>query len=362
MLTLLCISDTGTAQPVQVFNTENGLPHNRVNRIYSDSKNFLWICTDDGLSRFDGHQFVNYTTANGLPHKYVNAVLETRTGEYWVATDGGVSRFDPKPGQTRFRNYAPADAEEARHVNALIEDADGSLLLGTSAGLYRFRALRHPASFERIDFGPSPDPPNPVRVHAIAQDSRGSVWLATNYGLYQRGKNVGWTHYGRESGGFDRWIGAEPAPFVSSFADERNGRLWVAFNSGFGRIAIDPKPGAPVLDFVQTDQLGLGRVRALWFGADGRRWIATETGLKEWVIDSNDASWFREHTIQDQFPQEAFLSIREDTAGNLWIGTRRSGLVRMGSSRFQTFGATEGLRLGGDQSSAADPVRPSLCF
>jgi ligand-binding sensor domain-containing protein len=76
VLVLLCIARAGRAQLIRVFDTESGLPHNRVNKIYRDSKNFLWICTDDGLSRFDGHQFVNYTTANGLPHRYVNAVLE----------------------------------------------------------------------------------------------------------------------------------------------------------------------------------------------------------------------------------------------------------------------------------------------
>src|SRR5215217_6413467 len=108
VIALLYASATGWPQTVRVFDTESGLPHNRVNKIYSDSKNFLWICTDDGLSRFDGHRFVNYTTAGGLPHKYVNAILETRSGEYWVATDGGLSRFDPRPGKTRFTNYAPS--------------------------------------------------------------------------------------------------------------------------------------------------------------------------------------------------------------------------------------------------------------
>ena len=53
--------------------------------------------------------------------------------------------------------------------------------------------------------------------------------------------------------------------------------------------------------------------------------------------------------MQDNFPRGAVLSMGEDIAGNLWIGTRRSGLLRMGSSRFQTFGATEGLQLGQDQ-------------
>ena len=94
----------------------------------------------------------------------------------------------------------------------------------------------------------------------------------------------------------------------------------------------------------------LGRqARALWFGTDGRRWIASNTGLTEWVVDSNGVSRFRQHSVQDKFPREAFLSMAEDNAGNLWIGTRRSGLLRMGSSRFQTFGASEGLQLGRDQ-------------
>ena len=126
VVALLCILHASRAQTVRVFDTESGLPHNRVNRIYLDSKGFLWICTDDGLSRFDGHQFVNYTTAEGLPHKYVNALLESGAGAYWVATDGGVSLFDPRPGQRRFTTYAPSGHEEARHVNALIEEPDGA--------------------------------------------------------------------------------------------------------------------------------------------------------------------------------------------------------------------------------------------
>jgi ligand-binding sensor domain-containing protein len=109
----LCSSHESEAAPVRGLNTDNGLPHNRVNAIDRDSRGFLWICTDDGLARFDGHQLVTYTRADGLPHMHVNAMLETRTGEYWVATDGELSRFDPRPGQTRFTNvglYGPAEA------------------------------------------------------------------------------------------------------------------------------------------------------------------------------------------------------------------------------------------------------------
>src|SRR5215467_10243086 len=225
LFALLCVLHAGRAQTVRVFDTESGLPHNRINRIYPDSKGFLWICTDDGLSRFDGHQFVNYTTADGLPHKFVNALLESRAGEYWVATDGGVSLFDPRPRQTRFTTHAPSDPGEARHVNALIEEPRGSLLLGTSGGLYRFRGQSHPPVFERIDLGPSPDSSRVVMVNDMARDTRGSLWLATNNGLYHRETSGGWTHYGTQNGlSVSHWFGAEPAAFVNSFGLDRNGR------------------------------------------------------------------------------------------------------------------------------------------
>jgi len=79
-LALLAVPLLGRSLLIREFNTQNGLPHNRINRIFRDSRDFLWICTDDGLARFDGHQFVSYTTASGLPHMHVNALLETQVG------------------------------------------------------------------------------------------------------------------------------------------------------------------------------------------------------------------------------------------------------------------------------------------
>ena len=73
----------------------DGLARDRVMRVVRDSRGFLWFCTDEGLSRFDGYNFTNYTTADGLPHPIVWDFLETRGGDYWVATWGGLARFDP---------------------------------------------------------------------------------------------------------------------------------------------------------------------------------------------------------------------------------------------------------------------------
>jgi ligand-binding sensor domain-containing protein/signal transduction histidine kinase len=343
LLTLLWVAQPSASLRVHVYNTENGLPHNRVNALYTDSKGFLWICTDDGVSRFDGHRFVTYTTADGLPHIHVNGVLETRAGEFWLATDGGLSRFDPRPGRTRFTNYAPPGPVEARYINGIAEEPDGSLTLGTNSGLLRFR-ISAAAMFERIELPGAAGAPAVTKVHRLAHDARGDLWLATEQGLYQRRDEIGWTRYGTASG--------LPDVFVTSFAKDEDGRLWIGFKGGFGRIAIDPAPDTPVLDLVRTDDQGrLGReVRALWFARDGRRWVGTDNGLREWLADAKGGAQFAEHPMPDGVPDGAVLSLSEDIAGNLWIGTRRNGVLRAAGSEFLMFGASDGLHLGRDQT------------
>src|SRR6266571_5477312 len=82
--------------PIKNYTTADGLSHNTVNKILRDSRGFLWFCTSEGLSRFDGYSFINYGVDQGLPHATVNDFIETRNGELWIATNGGLALFNPK--------------------------------------------------------------------------------------------------------------------------------------------------------------------------------------------------------------------------------------------------------------------------
>src|SRR5260370_1393282 len=75
--------------PLKIYTAAEGLAHNSVNRIVRDSRGYLWFCTSEGLSRFDGYEFHNFGRRDGLPHRIVNDVLETRSGELWIGTAGG---------------------------------------------------------------------------------------------------------------------------------------------------------------------------------------------------------------------------------------------------------------------------------
>src|SRR5215831_8134192 len=95
---LIAMSQLTAAErlPLKIYTTADGLPNNNINKIVRDSRGYLWFCTAEGLSLFDGHSFVNFGVDDGLPRANVNDILETRDGEYWVATTGGLCRFKPK--------------------------------------------------------------------------------------------------------------------------------------------------------------------------------------------------------------------------------------------------------------------------
>src|SRR4029079_817077 len=78
---------------VQIYDASNGLAHNRIRCVVPDSRGFLWFCTADGLSRFDGSRFVNYGREHGLPHPEVEDIVEAGPGVYWVGTQAGLARL-----------------------------------------------------------------------------------------------------------------------------------------------------------------------------------------------------------------------------------------------------------------------------
>src|SRR5438128_2175910 len=150
---LLVVSQITRAErlPIKSYTTADGLAHNVVNKIVRDSRGFLWFCTREGLSRFDGYSFTNYGIRQGLPSANVNDLLETREGVYWVATAGGLCRFNPlgKP-QARINHTDGRSADDAmfsvdftgddarsKYVSSLLQDRSGVIWCGTQNGLYR---------------------------------------------------------------------------------------------------------------------------------------------------------------------------------------------------------------------------------
>lgn len=76
---------------IKTFTTNDGLSHNDVRAIASDSSGFLWIATWDGLSRYDGYTFKNYYHNNddslSLPYFSVYNLMVDGADNLWLMTD-----------------------------------------------------------------------------------------------------------------------------------------------------------------------------------------------------------------------------------------------------------------------------------
>lgn len=55
---LASVSVQAERLPIKTYTTADGLVSNQICRIVRDSRGYLWFCTEDGLSRFDGYTFV----------------------------------------------------------------------------------------------------------------------------------------------------------------------------------------------------------------------------------------------------------------------------------------------------------------
>jgi ligand-binding sensor domain-containing protein len=129
--------------------TQNGLSHNKVNCIIRDRRGFMWFGTNDGLNRYDGHNFEVFQYKPGdsttISGNIINDMLEDEQGVLWIATaDGGLSRYDHRqPPRRQFRQYRhlPGDSNSipVNILNKLLLDTQGYLWIGTSGvALLRF--------------------------------------------------------------------------------------------------------------------------------------------------------------------------------------------------------------------------------
>src|SRR5260370_16013136 len=176
-LLLVAVSASVHAEqlPLKTYTIADGLARDSVNWIMQDSLGFLWFCTSEGLSRFDGYTFTNYGVDQGLPSRELNYMIEAHDGDYWIATSYGLVRFNPRRAATTqqtqaepmFVVYRPSEQIYARHFTFLLEDRAGVIWGGTRAGLFKFTISASKARLTHVGWGES----------AVKSQSLGSALL-----------------------------------------------------------------------------------------------------------------------------------------------------------------------------------------
>lgn len=72
------------------YMVEDGLPIELTKGVAQDVLGFLWIASDEGITRYDGTNFTTYSSPI-LPSHFAKDVVTTTDGRILVITDGGIS-------------------------------------------------------------------------------------------------------------------------------------------------------------------------------------------------------------------------------------------------------------------------------
>jgi hypothetical protein len=89
------------------YNALDGLPQSETGFIFQDSRGYIWITTRNGLSRYDGIDFVNYYRKDGLPSNSIKTIIETPDSIIYVVSSEGLSEYTGR----NFRFY-PRSAKD----------------------------------------------------------------------------------------------------------------------------------------------------------------------------------------------------------------------------------------------------------
>jgi ligand-binding sensor domain-containing protein/signal transduction histidine kinase len=317
----------GELLPIRTYTTSEGLAANQVGRIVIDSRGFVWLCTPEGLSRFDGYRVTNFGMAEGLPDREVQAFLETRSGEYLVGSPRGLSQFRPGAGKSQFVTYTVGSSQRDNNITALFQSSDGRIWIGAWGALFEML----PGPKFRLQPLPPPLPPaTGIDINQIAEDSCGKLWLGSVTGVYVVARDGAVQRIGEEEG--------LPGKFVNTVFADKDRNLWVGVRGGFARMRDGCGAGTPGVE--QSFPVGRN-VMSFTSGSDGTLWAATVMGLVRMPPGGNGS--YQLLTRAQGLSDRSIFSLASDKSGNIWAGTEGAGAMVIEPDGFSTFHEQDGL-------------------
>ncbi|PWT92886.1 MAG: hypothetical protein C5B55_05475 [Blastocatellia bacterium] len=335
-------------------------------QIKQDSRGFIWMIAGDGISRFDGYTFTNYTTDDGLPDRRVNDLLETRSGVYWIATESGLCRFNPTGDRVRSPSFgSPNENREVRNeqsairnsdnpmfsvfnpgekpiaFNVLLEDDTGAIWCGTHEGLFRLKISSDGSvHFHEIDLGMRLGLASD-NVAAILKDHQGALWIGKGGVLYRLLADGRVERYTQQNG-----LGSTA---ILSLLEDRDGNIWVGSQGGLGgtlrRLVTAPDPSRSIVARVYNENDGLPSmwVNSLLQTPDGRLWVATNFGLYVSSAETEKgARSFRHYNAKNGSCEVDVWALTEDRDDNLWVASM-CGAIKVAHNGFTGYGLDDGF-------------------
>ncbi len=285
-------------------------PRSITRNMQQDKNGNMWFATWQGIMKYDGKEFTNYTLKENLIRFHVFSVLKDRSGNLWFGTiRGGLYKYD---GVT-FTLFTTKDGLVSNFIECIQEDDKGNIWIGTDEGVscYDGRSFKNYSTKDGLSNN---------FVHAISQDRNGKLWFATHGGV-----NI----YDGKS--FTAFTKTDKLPFnnVRSIIEDKNGIIWIGSQDGLNSY-----------DGITLANLTRNFIGYIFEDSTGNLW------LSEGEVNLKDNTWHQDTGMAlTKYDGKSFTKIKndrqlfgitEDSNGNIWFGTD-NGVWRYDGKNFNNF-------------------------
>ncbi len=308
---LLLHSDTSLVcqiLPIDKYTVEDGLISNSITNIYQDSRGFLWIGSDDGLSIFDGVNFENYShETSDFGFRMIYEFLESRkvSGRMWISAKGGVSHFE----NGVFTNFRLQERSKESFVRILLEDPEGNLWCHDANYVYTISQTSVSKDSTQYDF-------SNYYYHQSIGDS-------LTFGLHGQEDKFRMYRLQDDKLRIIPDIDTSGMFFGFPIADREN-TVWIPSRDS-SLIRWSENSG------IKTFRLGaLGRIQQLLWDFDGNFWGRFSDGFRKCTIRNDSVNVLQ--TIPTEIIGSDMYLTLVDAENTLWFTVRGSGIAKLDQS------------------------------
>jgi diguanylate cyclase (GGDEF)-like protein len=303
----------------RIFDARNGLPDIGIDSLLYDRSHVLWIGTyGRGVLQWRGYgEMQGWQATQGLDSSPSWAIARAADGALWIGDELGGSML--APGATRLTSWPLKAPPLAQETTALSMLPNGDMLAAYYSGeLLRYGV--HSGTTEQVAH-------SPAYIYYMFVDSRGLAWLCTERGIY-----VYDGHTLQRAGN-----GVVPDNLFTDAEEDAQGRIWFVGDAGLfrldhGRWTHIRVSGAPSnREFMHLDLMPRGD-----FYLSGNF-----DGLWRGRVTDGDAMPMQ-HIDDSLLDHSRIYFIRHDHRGWLWIGGT-DGVELFNGQRWRRLTQDDGL-------------------
>ncbi|MBN1597627.1 MAG: T9SS type A sorting domain-containing protein [Bacteroidales bacterium] len=255
----------------------------------------IWIAVEDeGLYKYDGSDFTNYSTSNScLSTNKISDISFDADNRMWLATQDGLINFNI----TDCSVYQPPGNE--KKLLALECSLGDTIWCGTYSG---YLLCFDGDDFTKIEISNSPLKSNYI-VDILAQDEN-NIWIGTGENLVKKTGDQFFTVYNKQANGIEK---------------DNDGKIWIAFAEGDTSLLKLDGEESLVFDSLNSPfNTNYNPIRDIVFDKDNQIWIAT--GVNG-LFYYNGINFTNYNTSNSPIPSTGIFELLIDKENALWGGT-----------------------------------------